>query len=133
MSQKRATPSDVNQGRLTEFDPDDWFVPLDLPFKIKHHSAGKKQRPWKRLKHIIAAEHYQQLPADQPTYVNIEAPPSIYPAKKYCDLTGYEAPYVDPKTKLRYASADLFPSIRSLPQDVVQQYLAMRHAHTVLK
>lgn len=29
--------------------------------------------------------------------LSIEAPPPRYPPKKYCDMTGLEAPYTDPK------------------------------------
>ena len=35
-----------------------------------------------------------------------DAPPSLKPAKKYCDVTGLEAPYTDPKSRLRYHNAD---------------------------
>lgn len=36
-----------------------------------------------------------------------EAPPSLRPPKKYCDVTGLEAPYTDPKSRLRYHNADI--------------------------
>jgi INO80 complex subunit C len=36
-----------------------------------------------------------------------EAPPSLRPSKKYCDITGLEAPYTDPKSRLRYHNADI--------------------------
>lgn len=36
-----------------------------------------------------------------------EAPPSLRPSKKYCDVTGLEAPYTDPKSRLRYHNADI--------------------------
>ena len=131
---KRPTPAEAREGsRITDYNEDDWFLPLHLPFKIKHHAAAKRQKPWKRLKQIIAAEHYEQLPGSEPTYVNIDAAPSTYPPKRYCDLSGMPAPYTDPKTNLRYASADLYPIIQSLTPDAVQQYLAVRNAQVVLK
>ncbi|KAJ7718346.1 hypothetical protein B0H16DRAFT_1609422 [Mycena metata] len=34
------------------------------------------------------------------TYTSIEAPPLLLPQKHYCDITGLEAPYTDPVTKL---------------------------------
>ncbi|KAJ7737311.1 hypothetical protein B0H16DRAFT_1572066 [Mycena metata] len=34
------------------------------------------------------------------TYTSIEAPLSLLPQKHYCDITGLEAPYTDPATKL---------------------------------
>nr|XP_016509000.1 PREDICTED: chromatin-remodeling complex subunit ies6-like [Nicotiana tabacum] len=66
-------------------------------------------------------------------YVNIESPPSMHPCKKICDVTGFEAPYFDPRTKLRYANTEVFKIIRSLPSDYVQRYLALRNAAVVLK
>jgi INO80 complex subunit C len=30
--------------------------------------------------------------------LSIEAPPSLKPAKKYCDVTGFETKYKDPIT-----------------------------------
>jgi len=44
-------------------------------------------------------------------YTGIEAPPSLLPAKKYCDLTGLEAKYTDPKSKLRYFSATEYAQV----------------------
>ena len=65
--------------------------------------------------------------------VSIEAPPSTYPAKKFCDLTGQPARYTDPKTKLRYADAAAFETLRRLPPEQLQAYLALRRAAVVLK
>lgn len=59
-----------------------------------------------------------------------EAPPSVVPRAKYCDVTGLPAVYVDPATRLRYYSADVFAFIRTLSPEQVQQYLRLRHAHT---
>ncbi len=112
-----------------------------------------------RLKTLLLQEEYNLLPANEPTCaslalacvrarcvfacasdvllarsdVNIEAPPSIYPAKKYCDLTGQPARYTDPKSKLRYADAAAFEALRRLPPDTVQLYLGLRRAAVVLK
>ncbi|KAL6531877.1 hypothetical protein OROMI_028240 [Orobanche minor] len=65
--------------------------------------------------------------------VNIESPPSLHPCKRICDITGYEAPYLDPRTKLRYANTEVFKVIRSLPDEYVQRYLALRNAAVVLR
>ncbi|CAD7699166.1 unnamed protein product [Ostreobium quekettii] len=130
--EKAATPPPRTGPQQPEFCAEDWFLPSVLPFKVKDHAKDKKKY-WKRLKQIVAGENYDELPPGEPTYANIEAGPSIYPAKKYCDLTGFEAPYTDPKTKMRYATADLYPLVRSLPNDEVQTRLAVRNAHTVLR
>lgn len=70
-----------------------------------------------------------------PTYTNIESAPSFHPSsqKKYCDITGLPAPYTDPKTRLRYHNKEVFGSIRTMPQNVSEGYLAARGAHTILK
>ncbi|KAG7021002.1 ies6, partial [Cucurbita argyrosperma subsp. argyrosperma] len=78
---------------------------------------------------IIALVYWMSCYVD----VNIESPPSMHPCKKICDITGYEAPYYDPRTTLRYANADIFKVIRSLPNEYVQRYLAMRNAAVVLR
>lgn len=64
---------------------------------------------------------------------NIECPPSILPQKKYCDITGLDAKYTDPKTGLRYHSAEIYQFIRTLGVPNVQAYLASRNAAVVLK
>jgi INO80 complex subunit C len=137
---------------------DDWFLPLDPPFKLPPRDPGtggaaaKRRRTagadtaavraprhppppkrWLRLRQLLQGEGYEQLPASAPTFANMEAPPSTYPPKRYCDLTGLEAPYVDPKTGLRYAGAALFGYLRALPPDAVQARLAVRRAEIVLK
>lgn len=67
------------------------------------------------------------------TYTNVESAPSLAHAKHYCDVTGLPAPYLDPKTRMRYHNREVFSLIRSLPQGVAEQYLEARGAHVVLK
>jgi INO80 complex subunit C len=69
------------------------------------------------------------------TYTNIESAPSLHPAhnKHYCDITGLPSRYTDPKTGLRYHDKEVFGVVRTLPQGVVESYLAARGAHVVLK
>ncbi|KAI0890453.1 uncharacterized protein GGS22DRAFT_150939 [Annulohypoxylon maeteangense] len=71
--------------------------------------------------------------APSATYTNIESAPSLAHTKRYCDVTGLPAPYLDPKSRLRYNSREVFGFIRTLPQGVAEQYLEARGAHTVLK
>ncbi|CAI5494971.1 unnamed protein product [Closterium sp. Naga37s-1] len=56
----------------------------------------------------------------------------MYPAKKYCDITGLEAPYTDPHSKLRYANPAAFAIARSLPHPHAQAFLALRGAQTIV-
>jgi INO80 complex subunit C len=69
------------------------------------------------------------------TYTNIESAPSLRMSSKkhYCDITGLNAPYTDPKTRLRYHDLEIFAVIRTLGQGSTEGYLAARGAHTVLK
>lgn len=113
-------------------------LPTHLQFKKiqmyeKYPKGQSRGRHWKHLKQIIPAENYHNYPPDEPNYVSIESPPSIRPLKRICDITGFEAPYLDPRTKLRFANAEVFKTIRSLPNDYVQRYLALRNAAVVLK
>lgn len=71
--------------------------------------------------------------APSATYTNIESAPSLAPQRKYCDVTGLQGNYQDPKTRLRYYNAEVFGLIRALPQGYAEQYLEARNAHTVLK
>ncbi|RYO88702.1 hypothetical protein DL762_003628 [Monosporascus cannonballus] len=71
--------------------------------------------------------------APSATYTNIESAPSLAHTKRYCDVTGLPAPYLDPKSRLRYHDREVFQFIRSLPQGAAEQYLEARGAHTVLK
>ncbi|KAI9136917.1 YL1 nuclear protein C-terminal domain-containing protein, partial [Paraphysoderma sedebokerense] len=63
----------------------------------------------------------------------IVSPPSLIPPKKYCDITGLEAPYTDPKTGLRYHNAEVYKFIKTLSTHTVQEYLGLRGAAVVLK
>ncbi|XP_051132600.1 protein EIN6 ENHANCER [Andrographis paniculata] len=112
-------------------------LPNHFKFKkiqmYEKYPKGQARVRWKHLKQIIQAENYQSLPPDVPNYVNIETPPSMHPRKRICDITGFEAPYSDPRTKLRYANAEVFKVIRTLPNDYVQRYLALRNAAVVLR
>jgi len=101
---------------------------------FKHSNiVGTKKKPWKTLKQILSSEQSLTWPEDAITYSSLEAPPSFRPAKKYSDISGIEAPYTDPHTKLNYACSEEFAEIRKLPSDIVQGYLALRKANTQLQ
>ncbi|KAH6813302.1 chromatin-remodeling complex subunit [Perilla frutescens var. frutescens] len=112
-------------------------LPTHMRFKkiqmYDKYPKGQARVRWKHLKQLIPAENYQNYPPEEPNYVNIETPPSMHPCKRICDITGYEAPYIDPRTKLRYANAEVFKVIRSLPNEYVQRYLTLRNAAVVLR
>ncbi|KAF8721758.1 hypothetical protein HU200_022936 [Digitaria exilis] len=125
-----------------------------LPFKKvqtadKYPKGQSRGRQWKHLRHLLQAADASSMPPDRPNYLNIQSSPSIYPPKRYCDVTGFEdikadsyaselnismqAPYVDPRTKLRYADPEVFKQIRMLPDEYVQRYLALRNAAVILR
>lgn len=68
-----------------------------------------------------------------PTFTNIEATPSLLPAKKYCDITGLEAGYTDPRTKLRYHNKEVYEVVKGMSIDHAQSFLALRNSQIVLK
>ncbi|XP_036414810.1 LOW QUALITY PROTEIN: INO80 complex subunit C [Colossoma macropomum] len=115
-------------------------VAKPLPFKdpkfvhsgIGGAAAGKKNRTWKNLKQILAAERALPWKISDPNYYNIDAPPSMKPPKKYSDISGLPANYTDPQTKLRFTSSEEFSYIRLLPTDVVAGYLALRKATCIV-
>ncbi|OBZ77919.1 Chromatin-remodeling complex subunit ies6, partial [Grifola frondosa] len=51
---------------------------------------------------------------DIPTYASIEAPPSVLPQRRYCDITGLEGPYTDPATGLRYHDKSIYELVKGL-------------------
>ena len=65
------------------------------------------------------------------TFINIILRETIF--KKYSDISGLEAAYTDPQTRLNYACAEEFAEIRKLPGDIVEGYLALRRANTQLQ
>ncbi|KAK2463944.1 hypothetical protein APHAL10511_003995 [Amanita phalloides] len=68
-----------------------------------------------------------------PTYTSIEAPPSIWPPKHYCDITGLEAPYTDPATGLRFHDKSIYELIKGLSTSTAKEYLSARGVSTVVK
>lgn len=65
---------------------------------------------------------------DIPSYFSIEAPPSFLPMKRYCDITGLEGPYKDPKTGLRYHDLGVYNYIQNLNPATIQAHLATKVA-----
>ncbi|TFK32300.1 hypothetical protein BDQ12DRAFT_521389 [Crucibulum laeve] len=70
---------------------------------------------------------------DVPTYSSIEAPPSILPQRRYCDITGLEAPYTDPITGLRYHDKSVYELIKGLSVSAAKDYLSARGVNSIVK
>jgi len=102
-------------------------------FSLNNKPGNSKKKAWRTLKQILSTEQTLPWPEEAVTYSSIDGPPSFKPAKKFSDLSGLEALYTDPQTKLNYAVAEEFAEIRKLPSDIVQGYLTLRRANTQLQ
>jgi len=125
-------PSDDSMSlSMTEVEVKKPFSFKDPKFEAAKCSvSAKKSRTWKTLKQIISAEKTSTSSACQEvvTYISIDAPVSFKPVKKYSDISGLPAPYTDPTTKLRYATAEEYSRVRMLPTDIVSGLLLLRKA-----
>ncbi|KAG0664696.1 hypothetical protein C6P44_000677 [Monosporozyma unispora] len=68
------------------------------------------------------------------TYFNINAPPSMKPPKKYCDITGLNGPYTSPTNNIRYHNSEIYQiMVKPMVPGTDQEYLKLRGANFVLK
>lgn len=101
-------------------------VPVFKSLKfVQSKSVPKKSRVWKSLRQIVSAERSNVRAI---TYMNIDAAASLKPPKKYSDISGLEAKYTDPQTKLRFANANEFQFLRTLQPESINAYLSLRKA-----
>mmetsp|Transcript_8312 Transcript_8312/g.24920 ORF Transcript_8312/g.24920 Transcript_8312/m.24920 type:complete len:139 (-) Transcript_8312:71-487(-) len=98
-------------------------------------ATTKKKKAKKKLtlKKVLDNSGFDKLPPGKANWSNIEVGPSFTPKKKYSDISGLEAPYTDPKTKLRYANSVEYKQITSMPYELVQATLALRGANVVFR
>ncbi|KAF8218255.1 hypothetical protein K438DRAFT_21953 [Mycena galopus ATCC 62051] len=129
------------------------YLEAPRPFKNPHY-AKKTSRRSKNLKAVLTQEREREkaererrrlekiesgmdVDGEQeeeiPTYTSIEAPPSLLPPRHYCDITGLEAPYTDPATKLRYHDKSIYELIKGLSASSVKEYLAARGVNSIVK
>lgn len=54
-----------------------------------------------------------------------QAPPSLLPAKKYCDITGLPAKYTDPKTRLHFRGLEVLDVIRGMVSLLLSNFLLL--------
>ncbi|KAH7890302.1 YL1 nuclear protein C-terminal domain-containing protein [Phlebopus sp. FC_14] len=80
-----------------------------------------------------AVKPHTVLEEDVPTYTSIEAPPSLLPQRHYCDITGLEAPYTDPRTGLRYHDKSVYEIIKGLSPSVAKDYLSARGVNPIVR
>ncbi|KAJ3519353.1 hypothetical protein NM688_g9312 [Phlebia brevispora] len=134
------------------------YVHQARPFKNPHYSKNVNRRT-KNLKTVLTQERERErlererrrqekdekmevdgetptdtIPEeDLPTYSSIEAPPSVLPQRKYCDITGLEGPYTDPATGLRYHDKSIYDIIKSLSASAAKDYLSARGVNPIVK
>ncbi|XP_025067805.1 INO80 complex subunit C isoform X2 [Alligator sinensis] len=130
MNENKFLSTDPGTGPMEAAKPLPFKDPNFMHSGIGGAAAGKKNRTWKNLKQILASERALPWQLNDPSYFNIDAPPSFKPAKKYSDISGLPANYTDPQSKLRFSTIEEFAYIRMLPSDVVTGYLALRKATT---
>mmetsp|Transcript_13773 Transcript_13773/g.34689 ORF Transcript_13773/g.34689 Transcript_13773/m.34689 type:complete len:124 (+) Transcript_13773:26-397(+) len=105
----------------------------DAAERFKVDGGKAKKRKKLTLKRVVDASGFDKLPPTEATWSNIESRPTFLPVKKYSDLSGFEAPYTDPKTKLRYSSAQEYQQILEMPQELVQARLVLRGLNVAIR
>ncbi|SCU86594.1 LAFA_0E01838g1_1 [Lachancea sp. 'fantastica'] len=89
---------------------------------------------WKRLTSETTQDSLKRDNKTLLTYFNVEAPPSVYPTKKYCDITGLKANYKSPGNGLRFCNSEVYSLvIKPMAPGVDQEYLKLRGDNVVLK
>lgn len=89
---------------------------------------------WKRLTTEAQSEAGRDAGRTKLTYFNIQAPPSQYPVKRYCDITGLKARYKSPSNGLRFYNSEVYSLvIKPMTPGIDQEYLKLRGDNIVLK
>lgn len=107
-------------------------------FKTESSQGKKSNKRVKPLKQLLVDEQKILLQSkagdlNSVNYFTMQAPPSIKPTKKYCDITGLKGNYRSPNNNLRYHNKEVFSVVKNLGSGVDQQYLELRNANVVLK
>ncbi|CCF58200.1 hypothetical protein KAFR_0E00460 [Kazachstania africana CBS 2517] len=113
---------------------------VNTPLKKLHYKkVNKRHKSVKQLlsdenKRINAVLSSEVKPKVNVTYFTLNAPPSLRPAKKYCDITGLKGNYKSPTNNLRYHNSEIYQAvIKPMPSGIDQEYLKLRGANFVLK
>ncbi|AET39035.1 Ies6p Ecym_3564 [Eremothecium cymbalariae DBVPG len=89
---------------------------------------------WKRLTSESGEVYGKDANKTRLTYFNVQAPPSQYPIKRYCDITGLKARYKSPSNGLRFYNSEVYSLvIKPMTPGVDQEYLKLRGDNVVLK
>ncbi|KZT34904.1 hypothetical protein SISSUDRAFT_991166, partial [Sistotremastrum suecicum HHB10207 ss-3] len=101
--------------------------------KERQRLEREKLRAEREAKMAVDGAEPEQPEEEAPTYMSIEAPPSIMPQRHYCDITGLEAPYTDPVTQLRYHDKSVYELIKGLNASAARDYLSARGVNPIVK
>lgn len=100
------------------------YIKSKEPVASKHEDANSNEQEQ------LTTPYFKK---DAIFYTSIDAPPSIKPVKKYCDITGLKAKYRSPSNGLRYYNGEVYTVVKHMSSGVDQQYLELRNANVVLK
>lgn len=107
---------------------------------FKQNPARPKvmNRRYKTGKQLISDEgkylQTKNLAIDTPTFLSVQAPPSLKPRKHYCDITGLEGKYKSPANALRFHNVEIYQEvIKNMAPGMDQEYLSLRGANVILK
>ncbi|BGP16196.1 chromatin-remodeling complex subunit ies6 [Rhodosporidiobolus nylandii] len=103
-------------------------VDQELGMEVEGESEEKAEERRRRREEAV-----QGVMQDVVSYASLEAHPSLLPPKRYCDVTGLEAKYSDPKSTLRYHNPEVYEVLRGFQPAVIQAYLAVRGMGVVLR
>ncbi|EDO16323.1 hypothetical protein Kpol_1059p13 [Vanderwaltozyma polyspora DSM 70294] len=112
---------------------------IEQPSKYKRAGYKKPGRRHKSSKQLVADEmkrlnNVEGNPKHNVTHFTVNAPPSLKPPKKYCDITGLIGKYKSPTNNIRYYNSEIFQLVvKPMTTGVDQQYLKLRGADFVLK
>ena len=112
---------------------------ISLPSKFKRYDYKKPGRRYKSAKQLVSDElkrlnSVEGNPVHKVTYFNINAPPSLKPTAKYCDITGLTSSYKSPTNNIRYFNSEIYQLVvKPMITGVDQQYLRLRGDEFILK
>ncbi|GAA5939008.1 Ies6p [Sporobolomyces koalae] len=105
----------------------------DSSMQVDQPVGGTETEELNTRKRKEREEELMQVFSQVISYTSVEAPPSLMPPKKYCDVTGLEAKYVDPKSTLRYHNPEIYELVKTFQPAVIQAYLGVRGQGVVLR
>ena len=117
-------------------DKNDHPINYSLNFKNKNFESklrAKTEKNYRNSKNMKNLGKEGKDAISYKMYCDIEAGPSIFPKKKYCDFTGLTSNYNELHTGIRYYNSQIYKMSQNIPQPIKDQYLNIRKALIRLK